>query len=433
MDHVDAFNALPFADELVDLGLFPYRFRAKEISESYAMLAAIQAHVLNHLPAQTEGYPTIFVVGDGATPRTAALLAKNFPSSNVFSVDPLLPPPPSPPSADSIPPNFPSIPNLTTYSGRVQAVLLKATSVLIVLMHAHVSLPDVLSSILSSPSLTSLSCVACPCCNFGPRQATLFGKPPDSQYEDEHIIGGASAKRQVRCWVNVAPSHGELRANTDAVLRDHASTFRQPKEDGPLFELDARGRQWSTQETSEDGLRVAADFFARFPKLTGASAVGDERAPEDWEGACGAAEPGTNKLRDCAAAGLELASFTGRVGEGRLEKLGKRVVLFDLALPNGAVVHVKANEDLFAGAAVNSTQMRWLLKNFGGVGVRVVGYPFRARGRGAGGVGGEPTLLASGVEILLEEPDEASIRERYRQRRTDMGLCKADPGWWWER
>jgi hypothetical protein len=34
MDHVDAFNALPFADELVDLGLFPYRFRAKEISES---------------------------------------------------------------------------------------------------------------------------------------------------------------------------------------------------------------------------------------------------------------------------------------------------------------------------------------------------------------------------------------------------------------
>ena len=82
---VDRFLSLDCGHELLRMGLFP---NAQEISESMACLQAAIEH-LEGVVSLKDADVVAVVVGDGRTPRTAALLAMRT-QWTVLSVDPAL-------------------------------------------------------------------------------------------------------------------------------------------------------------------------------------------------------------------------------------------------------------------------------------------------------------------------------------------------------
>jgi hypothetical protein len=107
--HVDAFLRLDCAPSLLQMGLFPKNIRTQEISESMACVSAVDKHLSppdknNHHHKRNNGpaggpfggcgfcekNDLCVVVGDGSTPRTAALLAYRTRWERIIPIDPAL-------------------------------------------------------------------------------------------------------------------------------------------------------------------------------------------------------------------------------------------------------------------------------------------------------------------------------------------------------
>lgn len=144
----------------------------------------------------------LIAVGDGCTPRTAALFAFRT-QWNCISVDPAM-----------RPGSWHTISNLSTIQARIQNVSIPVTSqqrVIVIMWHAHVSIRDALScltidgskcddnNVKSSAAMRAqVALVSCACCNYDEHQKEMpDGSLPDVEFED---ISVPSLMRTVRVW-----------------------------------------------------------------------------------------------------------------------------------------------------------------------------------------------------------------------------------------
>lgn len=110
--------------DMMQLGLFP---NAKEVTESYAAFNAVRTKLKQYDLGDPE--VTLVSVGDGRTPRTAALFAFRT-KWQCVSIDPLL-------NTTKLPVWENSIQRLKCYSNYVEDVDLLYDKVVIVAVHSH--------------------------------------------------------------------------------------------------------------------------------------------------------------------------------------------------------------------------------------------------------------------------------------------------------
>lgn len=168
--------------------------------------STVRQYLHQHKPPREHNGPLLFsdsnvllvAVGDGVTPRTAALFA--FRSNwQCVSIDPAMRSGP-----------WDSVDKLTTYRARVQDIQIPVQShqrVVVVMWHCHTSLSDALSCLqfenqpyqLDDPSLRKrVAVVSCACCNFDQVQSHMpDGSSPNHQFEDVAVPG---LMRTVRVW-----------------------------------------------------------------------------------------------------------------------------------------------------------------------------------------------------------------------------------------
>lgn len=174
--YVERFIGMKCAVDLLSLRMFP---NAKEVTESFGCFEGVVNNIEDDLKNEEIN---IVCVGDGHTPRTAAMFA--FRSNwNCYSVDPVL----RPTNASY------RVNRLKTYSKRIEDVKLSFDSpTIIVHCHAHVSIPRSLAQI----SAPKLSVLAIECCV----SQRIDGVKPDIEYVDNCIW---SKKNTVRIWKNL--------------------------------------------------------------------------------------------------------------------------------------------------------------------------------------------------------------------------------------
>ena len=182
--YVDLFLKMDCAPTLIQKGMFP---TTKDLIES----VACYVHALRHFPelfreeqpiittTNSNNNNLLLVVGDGVTPRTAAIFAMKIRKGyRVTSVDPAL---------------RKFYGQVNVIQQKVQHVRIYANDIYIVMMHAHVSLKEVLNSIVVG---NVLGLLVCPCCDFYSSQS-FWEKPPDFQKHDGSI---ASKDNLIRIW-----------------------------------------------------------------------------------------------------------------------------------------------------------------------------------------------------------------------------------------
>lgn len=151
----------------------------KEVTESIGAFEAINKYVFDLGYDRKDDSIQVLVVGDGNTPRTAALIAC-MTKWTVHSVDPRM--------KDK---NW-NFKRLHTYKNKVENIEIKGKKGLIVCVHSHAKLSD---SIAAMKGFEYLHLINIPCCV----------KPdiskPDVSYIDESIHSG---KRNVELYFNVA-------------------------------------------------------------------------------------------------------------------------------------------------------------------------------------------------------------------------------------
>lgn len=162
---------------------------------------------------------TLLAVGDGVTPRTAAMFAFRT-QWNCISIDPALRSGP-----------WHKITNLRTIPHRVQDATVSISSshgrVVVVMWHAHVSVRDAVGCLqfdgqrwdtddvnLSRRLRQRVAVVSCFCCNYDEMQRTMpDGSTPDVEFEETGVPG---LMRTVRVWkftsdkLNGSSMHTEL-------------------------------------------------------------------------------------------------------------------------------------------------------------------------------------------------------------------------------
>ncbi len=178
--YIDEFIRLKCAPDLLALGLFP---NGKEITESMAAYAAVRQHLVQPGLVRWDDEGMMMVcTGDGHTPRTAALFA--FRSRwRCLSNDPALYPKE----------RYDTVSRLYLFPQQIEVMTAAFhTPVVIVLVHAHVTL----SAVLDKISVYPRHLVAIPCCV--PQE--LPGREPDVLYRDMDIW---SPKNEVRIWKNL--------------------------------------------------------------------------------------------------------------------------------------------------------------------------------------------------------------------------------------
>mmetsp|Transcript_23041 Transcript_23041/g.64835 ORF Transcript_23041/g.64835 Transcript_23041/m.64835 type:complete len:370 (-) Transcript_23041:55-1164(-) len=180
--YTDELLQLTCAPAMLELRLFP---NAKELSESFACFAAVRAH-LGDLFRPRDPEVTVLVVGDGATPRTAALFAFRT-AWRCVSVDPLLEEPSGTTWSESIE-------RLQIFSAKIEEVpAVAAERLLLVLPHAHVGLAKALRAVRWRKALAA---VAMPCCNYY-KALSLPDATPIFEQEDPGVV---SPHRLLRIW-----------------------------------------------------------------------------------------------------------------------------------------------------------------------------------------------------------------------------------------
>ena len=206
LTYLDEFLQLRCAPDIIEMGLFP---NAKEITESFAIWAAIRRHIFPQLSTSTSPVDNrqnaIIVVGDGMTPRTAALCAYLTKGLwQCFSIDPMLQYDTytdmiflhrrSTTTADHCK-EWTSIRGLRMARAKIQAVSIQCRQAIVVMMHAHVSIEDAIAAVDTSEGIVGI--VTCPCCNWAAVQETWLDQAPQQQYTDVKLL---SAKNQMNVW-----------------------------------------------------------------------------------------------------------------------------------------------------------------------------------------------------------------------------------------
>ena len=185
--YTDELLTLRCAPALLQLQLFP---NAKELTESFACFNAARAHLAEAFRPDDPSV-LLLAIGDGLTPRTAALFAFRT-SWRCVAVDPLMRAPES---------WGERIERLTAHRATVAAAAeaepgggFVAPRVLLVLPHAHVGLAGCLRLVRWQ---VALGAVVLPCCDWYGTISTAGCGAPMHEAEDPAIV---SPHRLVRVW-----------------------------------------------------------------------------------------------------------------------------------------------------------------------------------------------------------------------------------------
>ncbi|CAH0514662.1 unnamed protein product [Peronospora belbahrii] len=197
------------ASALLEHELFP---DAKEITESMGLFNAVRRYIQpkniqNHVETHDK-HDGIVVVGDGNTPRTAAMFAFRMQGWTSYSVDPAMESGTSERSK-----GWEKVSNLVVMRNKIEHVRIVLRRAIVVLVHAHVTLDQALSAVQAEEVC---GVVTLPCCNWYGQQESIFGRGPDLVYDDFSVL---SDHREIRLWVgdgtslgrsNVNASHGDM-------------------------------------------------------------------------------------------------------------------------------------------------------------------------------------------------------------------------------
>mmetsp|Transcript_37716 Transcript_37716/g.73078 ORF Transcript_37716/g.73078 Transcript_37716/m.73078 type:complete len:335 (+) Transcript_37716:144-1148(+) len=201
LGYINEFLQCRCAPELLGLGLYP---NAKEITESFSMFNTVRRHLKNEFDTRDPDVVCV-VVGDGNSPRTAAMLCYRT-SWQVHSIDPIM----------KLDGKWARTRNLTTYRAKIEDVSIlipRGKKVLVVCMHTHVTLECCLYSLRierqsddeskeDRSKKVQVGIIACPCCQFTEIQTSVFGIAPDKTYKDISLL---SDKNTIHLWKNIAP------------------------------------------------------------------------------------------------------------------------------------------------------------------------------------------------------------------------------------
>lgn len=165
-------NTAPF---LLSLKVFP---NLKEITESFAAFAAIQDNLVGRFFDRSDDID-VYVVGDGHTPRTGALIAC-LTKWNVYSIDPLM----RPKKWD--------VKRLITYRGKSSDFKFSGKTALIVCVHSHAPISECLQMV---EQYESIHLINIPCCF----KADIETEPALSYIDD----GIQSEKKRVDIYINL--------------------------------------------------------------------------------------------------------------------------------------------------------------------------------------------------------------------------------------
>jgi hypothetical protein len=228
-DYIDSFLRWDCGLTLLNLSMFPKNDRTKEISESMACLAAVDKHLSDILHFKDEKVLCL-VVGDGSTPRTAALLAFRTRWARIISVDPALS------ASPELAKKWEGVARLQLSSKRIQDCTFEVDDekhVLLVLPHAHVSADVALGSLHFKPGvpLPTISIVQLPCC-WVLWHEQVCGKHADKSFKDPAVFATA---RCVKVWQDVsadAVTHravgiGDQRPRTEQLLTRGIATKKE--------------------------------------------------------------------------------------------------------------------------------------------------------------------------------------------------------------
>ena len=181
--YVTEFMQLGCATELLQNNLFP---DAKELSESFGAFNAWRNHLSTTFRADDDDV-TLISVGDGQTPRTAALFAYRT-KWQCIAVDPEM----------NEKGQTYDIQRLQHFRAKIEELRIKTKRALIVMVHAHVSLEATLASITTSDG--TCGCIALPCCNWYAAIDTDHHPKVTPEYQDMSIF---SPHRSARIWANL--------------------------------------------------------------------------------------------------------------------------------------------------------------------------------------------------------------------------------------
>jgi hypothetical protein len=241
--YIDEFLSLDCASKLVDLKLFP---DGKEVTESISIYTALRKYFPTVLEGKAQDGDMLIVVGDGVTPRTAALLSFMCGSKGwtCCSIDPMMRfddgdgegdagtesvqrqqaqqtlDGSRAPSASrdrfactedaTLPWN--GIRGLRVCRAKIQDLTIRAKRAVVLMMHCHVSIKDVEAAIVADELL---GIITCPCCNWAPKQKTWRGRPADHVYSDPSLL---SMKREIKVWAQTPQAGGAPAAPPRALL-----------------------------------------------------------------------------------------------------------------------------------------------------------------------------------------------------------------------
>jgi len=177
------FMQLDCAPGLLEHKLFP---DAKELSESFGAFNAWRVNLSKTFRADDEDV-TLISVGDGQTPRTAALFAYRT-KWQCIAVDPEM---------NEKGRTF-KIERLQYHRSRIEELRITTKRALVVMVHAHVSLEATLASITTADG--TAGCIAVPCCNWYV-SIDSAARPKVTEYQDLSIF---SPHRLCRVWDSLA-------------------------------------------------------------------------------------------------------------------------------------------------------------------------------------------------------------------------------------
>jgi hypothetical protein len=224
------------------LRLFP---DAKELTASFAINAAVRTHLASTHPASDERV-TLVAVGDGNTPRTAALFAF-LTRWHCVAIDPILVPwatwrekrrieeddehvrgtrggDPEGGADDPNPNDWGGVRRLRAFARTMQETVVECDRAVLVMVHAHVSLADCLRNVRTRSG--TLAAVIMPCCDwYGKLAHPTEGRAPAAEYEDRAVV---SPQRLVRVFddlpCGVTSGGGEPPGSDDGATSDIGAT-----------------------------------------------------------------------------------------------------------------------------------------------------------------------------------------------------------------
>ena len=184
--YIDEFLALRCVTDLIEHKLYP---NAKEITESISILNVLRKFfdssskdkVLHNDYHFSNPKVTAVIIGDGSTPRIAALLCYVSKWEKVYCVDPQL----------KIHKNksWTNIRNLQCMKSKIEDITINVEddhNVLLVFMHSHVLLEASMESIsgLRGDWKGKVSIITAPCCQFIEKHKMIYNTRPDHVFTD---------------------------------------------------------------------------------------------------------------------------------------------------------------------------------------------------------------------------------------------------------